>query len=155
MLLLGQPHLLLQPVRDGIGDCPKVEHEELWEKLQATLLNRASCFTGISCKNFLNTDMKMTFTFFTIFSTFCFNPVGDLLLCVGCMLKNEKLVEFLSQRGVDINHGANTDDLLSALYIACKNQHIALVKFLISKKAEIKSLTVKEYPDMICQVLEK
>ena len=83
------------------------------------------------------------------------NLVGDLLLCVGCMLKNEKLVEYLSQRGVDFNYGANTDDLLSPLYIACKNQHLPLVKFFISRKVEISSLIVKEYPEMVCTVLEK
>ena len=84
-----------------------------------------------------------------------FYLVADLLLCVGCMLKNEKLVEFLSQRGVDINHGSNIDDLLSPLYIACKNQHLALVKFFMSNKVGISPLIVKEYPEMICSVLEK
>jgi len=37
-LIQNNKHLLSKPVRGHIGDCPKVEHDESWEKLQEFVL---------------------------------------------------------------------------------------------------------------------
>lgn len=81
--------------------------------------------------------------------------VGDLLLCIGCILKGLSFIKFLLNSGVDINALSSRENLLSPLYIACKNQDVESAKFLIQHKADVNSLVAEMYPDIIGQVLER
>ena len=91
-----------------------------------------------------------------LIKNFCsFFLVGDLLLCVACILQNQTLVELLTNRGVDVNHGTTKHELLSPLYIACINKDMEMITYLMNNKAEVISLIAKEFPSLISQVLEK
>uniref|UniRef100_A0A7M5VAP0 non-specific serine/threonine protein kinase n=1 Tax=Clytia hemisphaerica TaxID=252671 RepID=A0A7M5VAP0_9CNID len=126
LLIKSNQQLLLDKACGGIGDCPKVEHKPTWKKLQEVLLRKHETYT-----------------------------VGDLLLCVACILQNQTLVELLTNRGVDVNHGTTKHELLSPLYIACINEDIEMITYLMNNKAEVISVIAKEFPTLISQVLEK
>lgn len=84
MLLLAEPSLLLQPIQHEIGDCPKVEHESSWQKLQSTISSETTSFTG-----------KISFSKETLFSSisFCWFPVLNLISYLIYSPRNPQLVK--------------------------------------------------------------
>ena len=81
--------------------------------------------------------------------------VGELLLCVSCILKDLGFIKFLLNSGVGINAMSSRNSVLSPLFIACKNQDVESASFLIQQKVDVNTLVAETYPEIVGQILER